>query len=266
MFRIEFSTYGLRTAEVTAAQQRINMAEGWPMLEYRDPHDVPLAIVGGGPSVAEHVAELKEWPGDIWGINQTASWLSHHAPKANTYLFTVDPDEALGAPIFTAGVQKAILGSACHPSLFEALRGKDVRMFHCRDIDGLNLPCLGGGRCSAARASMQAAWQGYLSVTYYGCEGSFGKTTHAYRNETRVNQFIVLAGGQEYITTPDLFVNTQDLVSEILEYPKALKEKSGGLLRAMIEYPDTWEVVALSASLRDRLDPTATAEYIPRAA
>lgn len=266
MFRIEFSTYPLRSADITEAQMRANMEAGWEMLGRSDPHDRPLAIVGGGPSAAEHLDELKEWRGDIWAINQTAAWLSHHAPKANVCLFTVDPDEALAEQQFVVGVQKAILGSACHPRLFEALRGKDVRMFHCRDIDGMNLPVLGGGHCSASRAVMQAAWRGYPGITFYGCEGSIGTWTHAYRNESRKNQFVVKAGDDEFITTPDLFINTQDLVEDIREYPNALKEKSGGLLRGMLEHPDTWDVVALSSSLRDRLDPTATERYYPKAA
>lgn len=261
MYRIKWNSHGIRTPEVTANQMRANMASGWPMLEYQEPHAIPLAVVGGGPSAADHLDELKEWPGDIWAINQSASWLSHFAPKANVYLFTIDPDECLAEPQFINGVQRAILSSACHPSVFEALRGKDVRMFHCRRLPEVEVDCLGGGRCSGARAPMQAALLGYMSVTFYGCEGSIGKTTHAYRHENRPNQLVIRAGGQDYITTPDLYMNTEDLVSEFREYPKVLKEKSGGLLRAILNHPDDWEVVALSSSLRDRLDPTATEKY-----
>ena len=262
--RIEFSVVGLVSTETYDAQARENTAAAWPVLERRDLHDTPLAIVGGGPSTWDYLEELKEWKGDIWAINQSASWLSHYAPKANVFLFSVDPDEVLAEPIFTAGVQKAILGSGCHPKLFEALRGKDVRMFHSRPIEGMELTVLGGGPCSAARAHMQAAWQGYKTVTFYGCEGSFGATTHAYRNETRPNQMIVRAGGKDYRTTPDMYINTQYLAHEIRQYsspdksyPYGLKEKSGGLLRAMLEYPDTWEIVALSEAMKNRFDPTA---------
>ena len=40
-----------------------------------------------------------------------------------------------------------------------------------------------------------------------------------------------------------------------------LKDRSGGLLGAMIEHPDTWEIVAYSAALRDEIDPTAAVLY-----
>lgn len=279
--RFEFQATCIRSADVCEAQMRENIGAGWPLLEEREPHATPLAVVGGGPSAGQHLEELKEWRGDIWAINQSAAWLTHCAPKANVYLFTVDPDEAIAEPIFTAGVQRAILSSACHPSLYRALRGKYVRMFHCRLLEDLPMMCLGGGRCSASRAVLQAAWQGYMSVTFFGCEGSLGgevlkdgtfvPVTHAYRQEHRANQFVVRAGGREYVTTPDLYMNTQDLVRDFTEYrnpdaasPYGLKEKSGGLLRAMLEYPDEWAVVALSTTMRDRLDPDATQRYIPQ--
>lgn len=256
-FRFEFRVCGLVTEEVHTANSIANIEAGWPELEHHEPRDVPLAVVGGGPSISEHLEELKEWKGDIWAINESASFLSHHAPKANVWLFTVDPDEAMAAPQFTAGVQKAILSSGCNPKLLEALRGKDVKMFHCKTIEGMEIMILGGGPCSAARTPMQAAWQGYKSICYYGCEGSLGKTTHAYRNESRPRQMIIRAGGVDYVTTPDLYINTMYLAKEIEEYKFGLTEKSGGLLRAMLKYPDTWEVVALSEALKKMLDPTA---------
>lgn len=263
-FRLEFKAVGLRTPEVTEKQMRANLEGGWPMLEERDAHDTPLAVVGGGPSAVEHLDELREWPGDIWAVNQSAPWLKKHAPKANVWMFTIDPDEALAEPQFTEGVDKAILSSACHPSVFEALKGREIRMFHCRRLDDMpELICLGGGRCAVARTPLQAAWQGYLSVTYFGCEGSLGDTTHAYRHEHRPNQFIVRAGGVDYVTTPDLCMNTEDLSEDLRTYPKALKEKSGGLLRAMVQHPDDWVVVALSGQMKDRLDPTAS-PYDPK--
>lgn len=261
MYRINFNTTCHIPMALCEEQMRANIKAAHPMLEERAPHDTPLAVVGGGPSVSEHLDELRKWEGDIWAINEGASWFARAMPNKNVWLFTVDPDPAMAEPRYTAGVERAILSSACPPGLFKALSGKDVRMFHCRTLEDMpDLFVAGGGRCSASRAVLQASWCGYRTVTFFGCEGSIGETTHTYRNDTKLSQMIVRAGERHYITTPDLYFNTEDLASDFRRFsdpmlPHGLKEKSGGLLRAMIEYPDSWEIVALSKSMRDYLDP-----------
>lgn len=273
-FRIAFSTVGLVSEETYVEYARTNTAAGWPEVSYAAPHDVPLAIVGGGPSAARSIDELKDWPGHIWGINQSATWLIAEGVKAPVWLFTVDPGDCLAD--WVTGVERAILGASCHPKLFEALRGKDVRLFHTRNIEGLThdneaptdgaeapeIKCNLMGPSSVCRTFLPAAMLGYKDVTFFGCEGSIEEKTHAYRHEHRPRQMVIRAGELDYITTPDFYITTLFLVNVMREFGR-LKEKSGGLLRAMLEYPDTWEVVALSEELRDKLDPTSTETYIP---
>ncbi len=276
MFRLSFTTTGLVPDEVYAEQARTNCKSGVPFIKLAEPHTRPLAVVGGGPSAARHLEELKEWPGDIWGVNQSAAWLSHAAPKANVWMFTVDPDPVLAEPIWTAGVQKALLGTCCSPKLVNFFRdaGKEVRLFNPHESPNAD-EVLSGGPSSVCRSFVPAMCLGYLSVTYFGCEGSidgvwengmFAPRTHAYRNETRPNQMVVKAGDELAVTTPDLYLSTLSLVKAINQYPLALKEKSGGLLRMMLDHPDTWEIVALSEKLKNTLDPTAVERYFPRAA
>ena len=243
-----------------------------PYIAFSEAHDTPLAVVGGGPSAGQHLEELKEWPGHIWAINQGAAWLAHVAPKAMVWMFTVDPDPLLAQPQWVAGVQRAILGLCVSPKLVEALKGKDVRLFDPHvspdSEDGMTLA---GGPSSVCRTFVPAMWMGYKTVTYFGCEGSIGDTTHAYRNETRDRQMVVRCGEQDFVTTPDLYLSTIALSKAIREYssPNAgLREKSGGLLRGMLEHPDTWEVVAYSEALAKTIDPSAIGgtRYYPKAA
>lgn len=274
-FRLTFSTVGLVSEETYLAYARENIAKGFPELAFRDPHDIPLAIVGGGPSAARALEELKRWPGHIWGINQTASWLISQGVTAPVWMFTVDPGPELAEMV--AGVERAVIGSSCHPSLFEALRGKDVHLIHTRDVAGVTqkieapvndgsdaeeIACNLMGPSSVCRVFMPAATLGYVNVTFFGCEGSIEQKTHAYRNEERPNQMVIRAGGVDHITTPDYYITTMFLANVMSQFPR-LRERSGGLLRAMLQYPDTWEVVALSETLRDKLDPSARAQYTP---
>jgi hypothetical protein len=46
----------------------------------------------------------------------------------------------------------------------------------------------------------------------------------------------------------------QDLAVLFKELPDFFKNHSGGLVKAMVEFPE-WEVVALSKPLKDDLDP-----------
>jgi hypothetical protein len=277
-YRIEFSTVGLVPEETYIQYARTNIAAGYPEITFAAPHDVPLAIVGGGPSALRALDELKNWPGHIWGINQSASWLIEQGCTAPVWLFSVDPDPCLAE--WVTNVERAHLGASCHPKLFEALKGKEVHLFHTREIPGVTNPieamvddgtqapeikCNLMGPSSVCRVFLPAAMQGYKDVTFFGCEGSIEERTHAYRHENRPRQMVIRAGERDYITTPDFYITTTFLVNVMREF-SLLKEKSGGLLRAMLEFPDTWEVVAFSEELKKKIDPTADEAYIPRVA
>lgn len=109
---------------------------------------------------------------------------------------------------------------------------------------------------------MPSALLGYQEVTYFGCEGSFSGEIYFYRHEHKPEQLVVRSKGVDYVTSTDLFVTTEQLAMTISAYPEHFKERSGGLLRAMIE--DTqWGVVAWSEALRDRVDPQALGAYVP---
>lgn len=274
--RLEFNAVGLVPEEVYTAQALANTSAGIPVISgVAAPHDTPLAVVGGGPSVKRHIAELVNWPGHIWAVNQGAQWLQQFEPKGLVWMFSVDPDPCLAD--WTLGVERAILGSSCHPKVFQKLEGKDVRMFHTRQIPGVvevkasepwqepKAPLQGPS--SVCRVFLPALQLGYKDVTFFGCEGSIEESTHAYRDEssTRLRQMIIRAGDREYITTPDYYMTTRFLANVLHEYPK-LKEKSGGLLRGILQHWDTWEVVAYSTALRDQVCPDATEPYVPKVA
>jgi hypothetical protein len=272
--RLEFHAVGLVSEETYISYAQINLASGVPVIRQAPVHGTPLAIVGGGPSARRALAELQDWPGHIWAINQGATWLSEVAPKAMVWMFTVDPGVELAG--WTKGVERALLGTSVHPKLIEALRGKEVRLFHTREVKGVAManpenPPSGlkpaktslFGPSSVCRVFYPALLLGYLDVTLFGCEGSFEDQSHAYRDETneRPRQMIVRCGEEDCLTTPDFYMTTQFVANVMRHYPK-LKEKSGGLLRGMLEHWDTWEVVAMSEALRDQVDPQATEPYV----
>ncbi len=216
----------------------------------------PLAVVGGGPSVFEHLDTLRTWQGAIWGINGTHQWLRSHGIEAT--LFSVDPGEELAS--LTDGATKAILASHCDPQVFENLRDADVTIFHSECVADAKKPLI-GGTTTATRAPMVALMMGHHPISFFGCEGSFSETTHTFKDEEHPRQLIIRAGGKDYRTTLQFMSQCENLAMIIRSLPQLTKDCSGGLLGAMIEHHETWGVVAFSKALRDELDPTSLCAY-----
>jgi hypothetical protein len=264
-FRLTFTDERLTSPEVYAAAVeglRRNAAANarHPQVARCMPHTRKLAVVGGGPLVRHDLEELRAWDGDVWGINFTAGWLNANGVKAT--LFTVDP-----VP-FVTDAPDAILATVCSPSLFEHFEGR-VRGFNLAITD----PDCGlyNGAFSSTSAPAVSLKLGYVDVSFFGCEGSFENQDHIDRHEDRPDKLIVRAGGRDYITCPPYLIQCDEL-RKLFVFDNVYHNRSGGLLSAMIENPDTWEVVGVSASLKQHLESVHGAQglyehpYVPAAA
>ncbi len=103
---------------------------------------------------------------------------------------------------------------------------------------------------------MLALRLGFKSIHYFGCDGSFMDSTHIDRNEARDDLVIIRAGGRDYLTAPDLLLQTQELAGLMIQHPTVYKCRSDGLLPAMVAHWDTWEWAAVSGKYRDKLRET----------
>lgn len=99
---------------------------------------------------------------------------------------------------------------------------------------------------------MLAALMGYPGVVFFGCESSFTEVDHIDRNEQPERQLIIRAAGGDFRTSPQMMVQAQEL-SWLVKHCKGVEERSGGLLRAMLE-DDGWEVVAVNSAMKTHLD------------
>lgn len=195
-------------------------------------HGRSLALVGGGPSAARHLDEIAAFD-EVWGINQTASWLKGHGIKAT--LFSIDAD--LMQPE-AYDVDSAIVAEYVSPAVFGALKGKDVRVFEAWF----------GGPTSMCRAPRIALNLGFGRITFFGCEGSFGERTHAYKDEHR-GKIVVEAAGELYLTQPDYYMQSVELAEFVRDHPKVFAQRSGGLLEALC-HAGASRVIAASPDLK----------------
>jgi hypothetical protein len=238
-FRIEINGY----CETPIERWRENAAAnaGYHRIERLSRHRRSLAIVGGGPSLADNLEDLRAFDGDIWAINDTSRWLTERGIACT--LFTVD------AQLKSGEARDAILATVCEPSLVASFTGR-VLVFDTAEThaDGFV-----GGTTSATRAPAIAFHMGYTQVSFFGCEGSFEERDHVDRHEANPSQLIIRAGERTYRTTLPFLVQSQEL-AKLMVFDGVFNNRSGGLFQALVEHPDTWEVVAVSAALKEHLE------------
>lgn len=198
-----------------------------------------LAIVGGGASIHSHVDELRTWEGDIWAINGTYHWLKER--QIDSAFCTVDPHPILAE--MCQGSTKAVIADHSDPALFAALEGADVYV-----ATGEH-----SGPTSVVTASVWAISSGYDTVTLFGCEASYGDTTHAYNTpERRLDLARVECGGESFLTKLELIAQTEQLSKIIEAFPEIFAERCGGFLRALVKHGE-YDVTHLARHVFENL-------------
>jgi hypothetical protein len=199
-----------------------------------------LAIVGGGPSIKDHLDELRVWDGVIWAINGAYAYLREHGILSR--FFTTDPLPGIAA--MSEKVDSAVMATCCDPSAFDAAFHAHVEII---DLD--DYPC---GPTTASTAPIIAATHGFRQVSFFGCEGNFGDDTHAYGTPRDVNLLQVECNGQEFLTSPQMYHQTQYLADVMRVAPGVFIDRSGGFLSACIADPDI-NTLAASRSVYEKV-------------
>lgn len=216
----------------------------------------PLAVVGGGPSIKDHLETLRKWDGEIIAINGACAWLRNRDIEST--LLALDPHPIVMR--WAAGAKKAILGNTCDPGVFDLLKDADVRLIRIAE-DGIK-----GTSSAATTVPHLAAFMGYGSVTLFGCESSYVLTgTHAYQDEQRNDHMLIECDGADWLTASDFYRQARELSELIRGLSPWIKEESGGLLRAMVNDPKH-RIVWLSEAFARGLEPIAKKNAIERAA
>lgn len=209
----------------------------------------PLAIVGGGPSINRHVDELRAWPGDIWAVNGVIRWAAERDIEAT--FFTVDPEtyKHTAHPFFewVKPGGKVLAKPRCPSDMFDYLikKGADIRLFdHVGSVTG------------ATAAINVAVSLGYSDISLFGVESSYEGTSHAYDDVEILDLMKVAVGGEEFLTKFELLIQAQYLAGFLRGLPEVYKDRSGGLLAAMVPFEDLdcYDIVAVSPTMHRNLD------------
>jgi uncharacterized Rossmann fold enzyme len=229
-------------------------------------------IVGGAPSIADHLEEIRALSKDpanmIFAVNWTHTWLIERGIVPNACIFfeiDAEPDETLkGAhPDVTY-----YICCHCHPKTFDELKGFKCVLWHTPPNSPIeeevgkvlfpNVNLIGGGIGTFTRTLTIALHLGYRSIELFGVDSSFpdkSESTHVEGYETTakpdVDGFFVYAKHQDtgvvrrFKTMGYLALQ----VEEFKEYCKtnhahfALRVHGDSLLRFVhqMTYPEQYE-------------------------
>lgn len=207
----------------------------------------PLAIVGGGPSISTYKYTLQSWPGTVWAVNRTWKWCKDN--DIDAVFFSFDPNPSVADMV--EGATKAILGDRASPEVYDRLKGKRVWRGEGRL----------GGTTSVGAAIVSGFKCGFENVTMFGCEASYQPNqSHAYAHFEPVDELVIWVDGMHFITNPQMLMAAIELSNMIKSNPEFMREKSGGLLRAMIESPTPYQIVGCTQSFQDKIDMAAAAQ------
>jgi len=212
-----------------------------PNLHPREYTDKIMVYVGGGPTLRDHLDEVKrkceDERYDVYTSNATCKFLLAKGIKPNFHLI-LDPTERKVRDLDYEEDVALILGLQCHPALFERAKekGVSVHKFLAASVTGENgksdkqaaaaaltredpkLMGIGGGSMCGTRMIYFAEAMGYRRLEYYGFDGCVEKKgeiikCYAYTKPRGENILETEAGnGRKFYTTMSLARQGEELV------------------------------------------------------
>jgi uncharacterized Rossmann fold enzyme len=183
-----------------------------------------VAIVASGPSATEFIDLLKEWDGEVWGINGAFNWLLHRGVKATAFI-GLDPEPLLKDYLINCPDDATYyLAAQVHPEVFDHLKGKNVRLWFAADSQVKMpfgaVPVYGGTTC-LGRAPNLAYLLGYREVHIFGCDSSYTTKSHVYgADELPPGTFPVDLGGKTFLTTRQMLQQACDFAEQMVEWAR----------------------------------------------
>ena len=216
------------------AHVRAAIARGYPSIPAaRETTYDPIGIVCSGPSLKETWPEVRKFS-KVMSCSGAHDFLiergippTHHIetdPRAHKAVFVQSPHRAV----------QYLIASCCHPAVFDALAGHDVRLWHVvQGEDERLLPSiyprghwlLTGGSNAGLRALVLARVLGFTNIHVFGMDCSGDEATfHAnetqHPNEPKDTKRRTVKVGDRIFTTTEVFLEyARQFFSEIEKMP-----------------------------------------------
>lgn len=222
--------------EVLASNFRGCLQRRLPHIEIGPPLPQKVAIVAGGPSVAESLETFRNWEGFVVAINGAHDWLQDNGIIPDAMILCDPVATAAGYCQHPNDTTTYLIASCCHPSVFDALEGKRVVMWHSMQgahfeaAIGEGNPLIIGGPSCATRAPHLLHTMGWRTFHVFGVDCSFGNKTHAVLNfglseheGVRSQPIFVEADGNFYQTEMQMVLQAEYLWEMVKAAPEDTK-------------------------------------------
>lgn len=203
---------------------------GLKTLDIYPERDGAVCIVGGGPSLAGDLDELKNRRRNgqkIWALNGCARYLLEHGVDVDAQIILDGREDNVG---FVVPVASYYIGSQCDNAIFDAVKGCNVTLFHANTQgiaevipnDGKPLHLISGGSTVGLNAMAIAYTQGYRDIHLFGFDSSNDEEHHAYHQALNDHDAVVnvTVEGQQFSAAPWMVAQ----VNQFQELATALAE------------------------------------------
>lgn len=229
-----------------------SLARGLPNCAQQPERNGKLAIVGSGPSVREHLEELRSWPGEIWAVNGAYDYLLSEGIVAHGFM-AVDPLPGLAEYLQHPQAPTTFYVSGlCDPSVFDALDGHNVSLWFPVQ-DSVKYPAglwlVSGGTTALTRSPFLAHMLGWRDLTYFGADSSFERRkgyvyrysyvdgTYAEDNKDPISFVKTPNGEGPFPTTLTMLKQVSQFGSIHPHFKGKMQFRCGGLLDAFLRSP-----------------------------
>lgn len=240
--------------EVLAANVRTNTAKPLKWLQAADEHDRVAVMVGGGPSVKEHVGAIREHVArgaTVFAMNAASRWLREQGVEADWQV--ICDAQAATADLVDPLARGHLIASQCDPATMD--RAPDPVVWHLEtgEIETQFSPdrpryrggyvLIGGGAAVGNSAMCVAYAMGYRNFEVYGFDSSHRDGQgHAYAQpmNDELQVFPVRWGDRMYWSTITMRAQAEkfQLTGQALKQRGCRIEVHGdGLLPAMWRTP-----------------------------
>jgi hypothetical protein len=220
--RLSFITQAGGTVEKRRANVVSSVARGLPGLDIADIGGT-IEIVGGGHSLRDTLEDLRASPNWIFAVNGAHDWLLDQGIVPHAQVLA-DVDKHC-----VSYVQKPhrdvtyLVASQCHPAVFDALQGFNVKIWHCASDDPSILPKelqpqIYGGSSVAMRVLHIGMLLGVKSFGMWGIDCSYreGAPTHIYEDKESLDGLDMIevrvgAEGRTFESTPHWAIQVQNM-------------------------------------------------------
>jgi len=174
-------------------QARENLRRDLTEFKVSPPHGIPAAVVGGGPSLADTLDEIRELQGlgaHVFALNGVHDYLIEQGITPDFHVL-LDAREANSSFVQNPrrGV-KYLVAAQCHPVIFDALTGQEIIRWlawlpGAEELSkefGDDLLFVGGGNTVGLKALTLCAFSGYRDLHLFGYDSSYRDgENHAYK-------------------------------------------------------------------------------------